>query len=222
MSLERVAGIAALVCAATYVAGFALLVTLLAPLGYGTAEIDPGAVVEFIDTNPAIMIVWNMTIYVVNALALTILVMGVRSRLIGYAPGWADVTTGFGLIWSALVLGAGMIAIVAVEQSSRLFSADPQAAADLWNTLHMVELGLGGGNEIAGGVWILTVSLGGFASNALNRSTCWLGLIVATSGLATVIPPLGDIAGAIFGLGAIIWFIAAGISLMKTPTRFGA
>ena len=43
MTLIKTGGIAALICAATYMVGFALLLTLLAPLGYGTDTIDPVA-----------------------------------------------------------------------------------------------------------------------------------------------------------------------------------
>lgn len=158
MTLARIGGFAALVCAATYLTGFALLVTLLAPLGFGTSRIDPAAVVAFIDARPGVMIAWNTTIYVVNALALVVLVVALAHRL-SPAPGWAEVTRAFGLIWAALVMGAGMIANVAVERAAALFAEDPVAAADLWAVLHAVELGLGGGNEIAGGVWILCVSI---------------------------------------------------------------
>ena len=37
---------AAVTCAATYVFGFVLLVTLLAPSGYGSASIDPKQVIH--------------------------------------------------------------------------------------------------------------------------------------------------------------------------------
>jgi len=102
MTLSRIGGLAALICAATYLVGFALLVTLLAPLGFGS-EIDPAAVVEFIHANPSLMIAWNTTIYVVNALALAVLVVALSERL-SPLPGWAAVTRAFGLIWAALVL----------------------------------------------------------------------------------------------------------------------
>ncbi|AHM05921.1 hypothetical protein roselon_03682 [Roseibacterium elongatum DSM 19469] len=60
-------------------------------------------------------------------------------------PDAAALTGAIGLIWATLVLGAGMIANVAVERTLAV-AADPEAAAALWQTLHAVELGLGGGN----------------------------------------------------------------------------
>ena len=215
MTLLKTGGIAALVCAATYLIGFALLVTLLAPLGFGTGEIDPAAVVGFIEARPGVLIAWNTTIYIVNALALAVLVVALHALLDGATPGWAAVTRAFGLIWAALVLGAGMIANVAVERAAQLAGTDPAAAAELWQILHAVELGLGGGNEIAGGVWIFAVSLAGLIGRSLARIPATIGVATGAGGLATIIPALGETAGAVFGLGAIAWFIAVGIVLLR-------
>jgi hypothetical protein len=214
MNLQRIGGIAALICAGSYVFGFALLVTLLAPLGYGTSEINAAAVVSFSQSNQAVMITWNTVIYIVNALALTVLVVALSSRLRGFCPDWGVVTLAFGLIWSTLVLGAGMIANVATERAVALAGNDPAFAAQTWEMLHAVELGLGGGNEIAGGVWILCVSLAGLLYRALGKIVVGLGLLTGLGGLLTILPPLGDTAGAVFGLGAIAWFVAVGLALI--------
>ncbi len=216
MTIERAGGLAGLVCAATYLIGFALLVTLLAPLGFGSANIDAAGVVGFIDARPGILIAWNTAIYIVNALALAVLVVALRTRLSPVRPGLADVSLAFGLIWAALVLAAGMLANVAVERAAVLYPTDPAAAADLWATLHAVELGLGGGNEIAGGVWIVVVSLGGLLAAVLPRMLSLLGILVGAAGLVTILPPVGDAAGAVFGLGAIAWFIGVGLVLLRT------
>ncbi len=214
MTLTRIGGLAALICAATYLIGFALLLTLLAPLGFGTAELDPGAIAAFIYARPGVMIAWNTTIYVVNALALVVLVVALAARL-APASGWASVTRAFGLVWATLVLGAGMIANVAVERAAHLYPSDPQAAAEIWFVMHEVELGLGGGNEIAGGIWIACVSLGAWSVACLPRAASLLGLLTGLGGLATIVPPLGDMAGAAFGLGAIAWFLAVGAALLR-------
>lgn len=219
MTLIKPGGIAAFVCAATYIVGFALLLTLLAPLGYGSDSIDPVAVVAFTADNPGLMIAWNSTIYIVNALALVLLVLAIHARLACATPGWAEATKGIGLIWATLVLGAGMLANVSVEQTLRLAQIDPVAAAQTWVFLHAVELGLGGGNEIAGGVWILCVGLAALQGHALPRVTALLAVLVGGAGLLTVVPALGELAGAVFGLGAILWFLLVGLSLLRhSPT----
>jgi len=215
MTLIRIGGFAALICAGTYLVGFALLVTLLAPLGFGTGQIEPAAVVAFMHERPGLMIAWNTTIYVVNALALAVLVVALAERL-APLPGWANVTRAFGLIWAALVLGAGMIANVGAERAAHLYPTDPQVAAETWSLLHAVELGLGGGNEIAGGVWILCVSIAAWQARLLPRIANTLGVLTGLGGLLTIFPPLGDAAGAVFGLGAIAWFIAVGVALARS------
>ena len=214
MTLIRIGGPAALICAATYIVGFVLLLSVLAPLGYGTGQIDPVAVVAFTAENAGLMIAWHSIIYVLNALALAVLVIALHARLTIVTPAWAETTRAIGLIWAALVLGAGMIANVTVEETVRLSATDPEAAIALWRVLHAVELGLGGGNEIAGGVWILGVSLAAWGARTLPRPLSGLGVLVGTSGLLTVLPPLGDSAGAIFGLGAILWFLGTGFALL--------
>jgi hypothetical protein len=215
MPLSRVGDIAALICAATYLIGFALLVTVLAPLGYGTAEMDPAAVAAFIDMRTGMMIAWNATIYLANALALSVLVVALAERMAA-RPGLAAATRAFGLIWAALVLGAGMVANVAVERVAHLYPESAQAAAELWAVPHAMELGLGGGNEIASGVWIGCVSLVGLTAGELPRRVAWLGLATALGGLCTLVPALGDAAGAVFGLGAIAWFLVVGAALLAS------
>lgn len=219
MNFQNVGGLAGLFCAASYLFGFALLVTILAPLGFGTAEIDARKVVEFAQENAGLLILWNSVIYILNALALALLGVALCLRLHPLSPIWAGLCGAFGLIWATLVLGAGMIANVAVERAAHLAEVDFDRAVRLWETLHAVELGLGGGNEIAGGVWIACVSLGGWITRSLGKFAIGLGLLTGAGGFLTLIPALGDAAGAVFGLGAIAWFIAMGVTLMRAkPT----
>ncbi|MCV6591983.1 MAG: hypothetical protein OIF48_03455 [Silicimonas sp.] len=212
MKFERLGGVAALLAAGTYMVGFALLVTVLAPLGFGSNDIDAAAVVGFASQRAGLLIVWNTIIYIVNGFALVVLALALAP---GLAPGWSEVARALGLIWATLVLGAGMTANVAVERAAHLYASDPEGAVRLWQMLHAVELGLGGGNEIVGGAWILLVSVGAFVAQSLGRVSVALGLVTGAAGVATLVPSLGDTAGALFGLGAIAWFIAVGVALVR-------
>lgn len=214
MTLEKIGGFAALMCAATYLFGFVFLVTTLAPLGFGTNNIDGSAVVAFIQGQPGFLILWNTVIYIINAIALALLVAALHGRLKSKTSDFATVTLVLGIIWATIVIGAGMIGNVAVERAAHLAQTDFTQAVQVWLTLHAVELGLGGGNEIAGGVWIGCVSLAGLLGRGLGRISIGLGLLTAVGGLLTLIPAIGDVAGAVFGLGAIAWFIAVGCSLL--------
>lgn len=219
MTLIRTGGLAAWACAATYGIGFALLVTVLAPLGYGTKEIDIAAVVAFINASPGLLIFWNTTIYIVNALALACLVVALASLVQRGSSAWAELSRALGLIWATLVLGAGMIANVAIERVLTVFPSDPEGAVEIWTVLHAVELGLGGGNEIAGGAWCLCVSLAGQTTRTIPVATNAVGICTGLAGLATLAPPMGDTAGAIFGLGALVWFLLIGLHLVRAPGR---
>ncbi len=214
MTMQRIGGTAALICAATYIFGFTLLVTVFAGSGFGTNEIDAAGVVRFTVENQALMITWNTVIYVLNSLALAVLVVALASRLKSKSPDWGTMTLAFGLIWTTLVLGAGMIGNVTTETMAALAPNDFEKAVQTWEALHAVELGLGGGNEIAGGVWILCVSLAGLLHRAFGKIVVGLGLLTGIGGLLTIFPPLGEVAGAVFGLGAIAWFIAVGLALL--------
>ncbi|WP_136444047.1 hypothetical protein [Pacificoceanicola onchidii] len=219
MTLEKTGGLAALICAGTYLFGFAFLIKWLVPLGFGTPTIDAAAVVQFTAQQPGLMVLFNSVIYILNGFALAVLVVALHTSLRVQAPAWAAVTQGIGFIWVGLVLGAGMIANVAVEEVSGLAAADPVGAAELWRILRAVELGLGGGNEIVGGVWILCVSGVAYKSGNFGLLTAGLGSITGLGGALTLIPSIGETAGVVFGLGGILWFVAVGVRLFRTARR---
>lgn len=212
-NLHPIGSIAAFGCASTYLIGFALLLTVLAPFGYGTNSLDAPAIIQFANDTPFILILWNLIIYVLNAICLLLLTSALTLHFFEKTPGLAFVVFGLGLIWCALVLGAGMIANVAVEHSGALYAADPDQAARDWMLLHRVELGLGGGNEIVGGLWVLLCTIAAHRAQHFSMALKALGLLVGISGLLTVFPPFGEVAGAIFGLGMIAWFILIGWAL---------
>lgn len=216
MTLQKAGGIAAIIAALSYVVGFVLLGTMLAPAGYGSAEVDPAAVLEFLLGNRGLMLAWNLTIYVLNALCLVVLAAALSQRFRAAVPGLASLTLGFGVLWATLVLGAGMVANVGLEAVAVLQAAHPEEALRLWRVLHVVETGIGGGNEIAGGVWALVLGLAGLYSRTLGRALSGLAMAIGVAGLASVLPGLGEIGGAIFGLGFIVWFAWAGVTLIWT------
>ncbi len=219
MTLQKIGGLAALACAATYLFGFTFLLTVLAPLGFASGDVDASAVVAFIDAQPGLMILWNTVIYILNAFVLAVLVVSLEARLKSATPDWATVTRALGLIWATLVLGAGMMANVTVEHAAALFVIDPVQAADDWALLQVVEAGLGGGNEIAGGVWILLVSIAGIIGRSLGKITIGLGFLTGVGGLWTLVPAVGEVTGVVFGLGAIAWFISVGLSMTFANVR---
>lgn len=215
LNLSKMGGLAAIGCGLTYVVGFAFLMTVLAPLSAGSEQKDFGAMIAFAAENHAALATWNMIIYVLNGVLLAVLAVALWSKFQPDAPGLAQVSLVFGGLWATLVIAAGMVANVGLNEALSVFSTDPARAAELFQIFSTIENGLGGGNEIAGGVWVLTLSIAGFVTKHLSKALSGLGAIIGFSGLASAIPALSEILGAVFGLGFIVWFFWAGIALLR-------
>lgn len=211
-SWSRAAGIAALVEATTFVIGIAMFATVLSD--YATGDASPEHSVSFLVDHQSALHLWHIVTMIVFGVALVPLALGLHERLRERAEGLARVATSFGLIWAGLVLASGMIANVGVGAVADLAGTDPDQASAVWSALDTVQDGLGGGNEVAGGVWLLLVSVAALRTGALPRRLSQLGVVSAVAGLVTVVPGLADV-GLVFGLGLIVWFAWLGVFLLR-------
>jgi hypothetical protein len=211
-NLQKAGGIAALVGAAAYVVGFAVMVTLLNP---GNTEAWTAAQkLSFVLERQSILQVLTILIYVVFGIALVFLTVALHERLNGISRELMKTATPFGLIWAGLVISSGMVGSVGLEAVAALHSQDASQAAAVWAAIGAVQDGLGGGVEIVGGVWVLLISAASLRSSVLPSTLSYLGFIVGAAGVLTVIPSLGEL-GAIFGLGQIFWFAWLGIIMLR-------
>lgn len=215
-NFQKLGGVAALIEAATYVVGFALLFTLLAPLA---GDLEPSQYGAFLAENQATIYLWNLIIYVVNGVFLVVLVLALHARLQTGAPAMVGsplgAATAFGLIWAALVIASGMLIINNMGVILNLYSTDPAQAASVWVGLKAVEEGLGGGVELPGGLWVLLVSGVALRGGGLPKALNFLGIVIGLAGILTLVPSL-DVFEAVFGLGFIVWFLWAGIVLLRS------
>lgn len=209
---RRVGGVAALIEAATFVFGLVMFATVLSD--YTTGDPTPAESVAFVADNKVALYVWNVVIFIVFGIVLVPLALALHERLKVDAPALAQTATAFGLIWAGLVIAAGMITNIGLGTVVDLYDSDPARAESVWLALDSVQNGLGGGNEIAGGVWVLLVSVAalraGLFSNALN----YLGIVSGAAGLVTIVPQL-EAVGAVFGIGLIVWFVWIGIVMVR-------
>jgi hypothetical protein len=208
----RAGGIGALVAAATFVIGLAMFATML--LDYTTAT-APSEAVAFLVDHRAALTVWNLLITIVFGIALVPLVLALHDRLRAAAPGLSRTASVFGLIWVGLIIATGMILNVGYGSVLDLHVEDPDAAATVWAGVDIVANGLGGGNEIVGGVWVLLVTLAAWRTKLIPSWLNGFGLGAAASGLVTVLPGLSSL-GAVFGIGLIVWFVGVGIVLLRS------
>lgn len=212
--LQRAAGLAALVEGGTYVAGFGVMVTYLAPRGFTDAEGDPAESLTFLLDNQAAMYLWYLLIYLVAGAALVVLTLGIHDRLKHAAPALAQVTAAFGLIWSGLILASGMVALVGQRAAVELAVTDRTEAVATWSSVSVAQDALGGGIEMVGALWVLPLSIAAIRTGLLPRGLAMLGILIGVAGLWTLVPHFDEAATG-FGLGLIAWYLWAGRTLLR-------
>ena len=82
--------------------------------------------------------------------------------------------------------------------------------------------GLGGSNEVIGGIWILLVSWAALQSGQLPRVLNYLGVAIGVAGIISVVPALAELFIIIFALGQIVWFIWLGIVMLRSSPSAAA
>lgn len=214
--LRRAGAAAAFAKAATYLIGFGVLGAYLAPAGFGDG--GPEQRLSFLIGHQSTLYAWYFVLYVLGGVALTVLTIALHDRLRTASPGLRQVAGAFGLLWSGLLLASGMIALVGQRAVVDLHATDPDRAATVFETLSVVQDGLGGGIEIVGGLWILLISLAARPQGLLGRRLGALGIVIGAAGILTVVPGLEALA-AVFGLGFIVWFVWMGVTLRREEAR---
>jgi hypothetical protein len=217
-NFQKLGGFAALYMAAAYILG---IVGFKLVADY-SAVADPVEKVAFLMDNQAITYILHLLVYVVWGVFMVVLALALYQRLKTDSPAIMQIATALGLIWAGLVIAAGMVFNIGMDTVVDLFGQDPAQAATVWLAIESVFEGLGGGNEIVGGLWVLLVSWTGLRTGGLPRLLNYLGLVIAVAGILSAIPPIGEIGAAIFGLGQIVWFVWLGIVMLRNDPSAAA
>lgn len=215
----RAGAIGALIAAATFIFGIALLVTSLGDYTDDDATVADS--VDFLVSHQTTLFVWYFAIFLVFGVAIIPLARTLRQRLTDVSPELADIGAVFAYIWAGLMFATGMISNIGITAVADLEEADPAAAEALWSNIDAVTEGLGGGNELVGGMWILLVSVAAWGTGRLPKGLNVLGIVSGAAGLVTLVPGLTDV-GMIFGLGSIAWFAWTGIVLLSRGQANGS
>ena len=204
--------IGGLTAAATFVFGIALFVSSLSD--YTTGDPTPAESVAFLLGRQTTFYAWYLVIFIVFGVAIIPLARELRTRLVDVQPLLADVATVFAYVWAGLMFATGMISNIGIAAVADLDETDTAAAEHLWSAIDAVTEGLGGGNELVGGMWLLLISLAAWGSGRLPHAANILGAVCGIAGLVTLVPGLSDV-GMIFGLGSIVWFAWIGTVLLR-------
>lgn len=155
--LQRMGSVAALAMAATFVAGIAVFLGVLMPAGYFAENVEPAQKVAILADHQLLVSASYVIAFIVFGILLVVLALALHERVKAGAPALAQIATAFGLIWAGLVIASGMLANVGIATVVERLASDPQDAASTWAAIETVQLGLGGGNEIPGGMWVLVI-----------------------------------------------------------------
>jgi hypothetical protein len=204
---QKVGGIASLLQAMVYIAAF---IFFGAFWQYPTGA-DAVIKQAYLSENQLSLSLAYLIMYVLFGVLLAVLVTSLHAKMKKAVPTLSSLASVFGVIWVGLVIASGMIANIGLEAVVNL--SDPENAIATWSIVTLVVEGLGGGNEVVGGLWVLLVSLGLLKSKQLTKAINYLGVFVGSIGIFTLYP--AEVLTEIFGLSQIVWFIWLGLALLR-------
>ena len=210
-SIQRIGGASSIVAATTFVVGLVMFATVL--IDYTTAD-NPRQAVAFLLDHRLGLYLWNLAITIIFGIALVPLVLALHQRFNDDEPALTSIASVFGFIWAGLIIATGMIANIGYGTVADLHETDPAMAETIWAAVDSIANGLGGGNEVVGGMWVLLLSLVALQTRGFSKWLGYLGLVMGLAGIITVVPALEDV-GVVFGLGLIVWFVAVGRLLLS-------
>jgi len=214
-NLQKMGGIAALYAGAAYVVG---IIGFLLVVGWPD---DPVQQVAVIVNNQVTQHLLYVIVYQVWAFFLVVLTLALYERLNADSPAIMQIAKAIGMIWATVVIASGMIFNIGMDNVVNLYATDPAQATTLWLAISSVTNGIGGGNEILGGLWMLLISWVALQAGALPKALNYLGIVVGLAGILSALPGLGDV-GLIFGLIQIVWFIWLGIVMLRMNPKVAA
>lgn len=208
--LQKVGGIAAISEGLIYIIAFVIYGGILV---YPNTNANSNERLTFLSDNHLILASTTFISYVLFGILLVVLTLAVYHRLKAVAPTLSQLTALFGFIWSVLVIASGMIENIGLASVIKMGAKNPEKAMDVFSSVSIITEGLGGGNEIVGGIWVLLLSITALKARIFSKALHVLGLFIGLIGILTTYPL--PIFTEIFGLGQIVWFIWLGGALFR-------
>lgn len=207
--LQKIGGIAALSEAVIYVSAFVFFGV------YWDFPVDADSMkkLAFLSENQTIFSIVNLVMYVLFGILLAVLVLAVHERLKINAPNLSKVASIYGVIWVGLVIASGMISNIGLAAALELSTTNSEQAILVWSIISTIVEGIGGGNEVVGGLWVLLLSIAAYRCNEFSKAFNFLGFFVGIVGILTIYP--AEVLTAIFGITQIVWFSWLGVVMLS-------
>jgi hypothetical protein len=211
-TLQKLGGFCSISLGLIYIITFIVYGGIVA---YPKADVTEIERFNFLSDNYVLLSTINLISYVLFGILLAVVVVALHQKMKDDLSNLSILTSVFGVIWVGLVIASGMIANIGLNSIIEIGVEEPQKAMLIWSSVVIVSEGLGGGNEIVGGVWVLLLSITAFKYSFFSKPLNLLGLLVALAGILTILP--FDLFKEIFGVSQIVWFIWVGISMIRKP-----
>jgi hypothetical protein len=215
-NLQKAGGISALIAAATYLFAMGLVVSILKPM----ADLNLGfqEYMTFFTANKSLLFIWHFSMYIINGFCLIVLVLAIYERLKNSSPRLAKIASSSGFIWAAFVFLSGLILNYGTEALISLYGKNQAQAEMLKNVLDTITMGIDSSDKLLGCLWVGLVSIAAIKKKVFPKTINIFGLVISLAGLiGTIIPALLSISY-IFGVGAIVWWLAVGIYMLRKQT----
>lgn len=192
-----------------YCVGFFLLFTRFKSLT------DPimsnNDLVKYVLENKFEFQIWYLVIYILFGMVLLLLVQLLDD--ISMSNTWSKLARVFGRIWAGFVLASGCIFIFGIEKISAL-NIPFENKITIFNTLTIIQDSIGGGIELIGGFWVLSLGVLGIKQHFFKRFFGIFSIFLGCIGMITVFPTFMTFTG-VFGVLQIAWFSGLSFCLSK-------
>jgi len=210
--LQRIGGVCAILEGLIYISAFIFYGAILV---YPNANSTAAEELGFLSDNHLSLSIFNGLIYILFGILLAVLVLAIHQRLESYSPILSKLASALGIIWTALVIASGMISNIGLNSVIEMGTKEPENAMLVWSSISIITEGLGGGNEIVGGIWVLLLSSIALKDKVFSKPLIYLGMLVGIAGILTIYPL--ELFTEIFGISQIVWFLWIGIFMIRKP-----
>ena len=214
-NLQKMGGIAAVYAGLAYVVGMMGFLVIV------DWPDDPVKQVAVLVEHQVAQHILYIIVYQIWAIFLVVLALALYERFKDDSPAMMQIVTAIGIIWATVVIASGMIFNIGMDNVVDLHSTDPKQAETVWLAVSSVCDGIGGGNELLGGLWVLLISWVALQAGKLSKALNYLGIVIAVAGIISALPGLGEV-GMIFGGIQIVWFIWLGIVMLRSSSSAAA